>query len=115
MAVRGLQRAPLLALAAPDCLAHYATSFRTVEVNNAFYRLPEEATFARWRDTAPDDGELQQHVDIRSWRGRRGPASTEPPEATWVLARHRLKVTNAAVAPACIVTVRGHGACADGL
>ena len=36
-------------------LAHYASYFRTVEVNNAFYRLPEEAIFERWRDTTPDD------------------------------------------------------------
>jgi uncharacterized protein YecE (DUF72 family) len=36
-------------------LEHYAASFRTVEVNNAFYRLPERATFERWRDRTPDD------------------------------------------------------------
>jgi uncharacterized protein YecE (DUF72 family) len=36
-------------------LEHYAGSFRTVEVNNAFYRLPERTTFERWRDRTPDD------------------------------------------------------------
>ncbi len=36
-------------------LAHYAARFQTVEVNNAFYRLPEESTFERWRDSTPDD------------------------------------------------------------
>ena len=36
-------------------LEHYATTFATVEVNNAFYRLPERDTFARWRDRTPDD------------------------------------------------------------
>ena len=36
-------------------LGHYARHFRTVEVNNAFYRLPEAGTFARWRDSTPDD------------------------------------------------------------
>src|SRR5690606_19422012 len=29
-------------------LAHYATRFRTVEINSAFYRLPERDTFAAW-------------------------------------------------------------------
>ena len=33
--------------------AHYALSFDTVEINNSFYRLPDGATFARWRDQAP--------------------------------------------------------------
>jgi uncharacterized protein YecE (DUF72 family) len=36
-------------------LEHYAGQFATVEVNNAFYRLPERETFARWRDRTPDD------------------------------------------------------------
>ena len=36
-------------------LRHYAERFRTVEVNNAFYRLPEADTFRRWRDATPDD------------------------------------------------------------
>ncbi len=31
----------------------YASRFDTVELNNSFYRLPEKATFARWRDAAP--------------------------------------------------------------
>ena len=34
-------------------LEHYATEFDTVEVNNAFYRLPKRETFERWRDTLP--------------------------------------------------------------
>jgi uncharacterized protein YecE (DUF72 family) len=33
--------------------AHYALHFDTVEINNTFYRLPEAATFAKWRDRAP--------------------------------------------------------------
>jgi uncharacterized protein YecE (DUF72 family) len=36
-------------------LEHYATRFATVEVNNAFYRLPERDTFAQWRSRTPDD------------------------------------------------------------
>jgi uncharacterized protein YecE (DUF72 family) len=34
-------------------LSRYADEFTTVEVNNAFYRLPERAQFARWRDQTP--------------------------------------------------------------
>src|SRR3954470_22476493 len=36
-------------------LEHYAAAFGTVEVNNAFYRLPERATFEAWRGRTPDD------------------------------------------------------------
>jgi uncharacterized protein YecE (DUF72 family) len=36
-------------------LEHYATRFATVEVNNAFYRLPERDTFRQWRDRTPGD------------------------------------------------------------
>lgn len=36
-------------------LEHYAGAFATVEVNNAFYRLPERTTFEAWRDRTPDD------------------------------------------------------------
>ncbi|MFJ6938286.1 DUF72 domain-containing protein [Streptomyces sp. NPDC101132] len=35
-------------------LEEYARSFPTVESNNAFYRLPEEHTFAAWRERTPD-------------------------------------------------------------
>jgi len=35
-------------------LGHYAERFATVEVNNAFYRLPERPTFERWREQTPD-------------------------------------------------------------
>ncbi len=31
----------------------YAREFDTVEINNCFYRLPEEKTFQSWRDLAP--------------------------------------------------------------
>lgn len=36
-------------------LEHYADRFATVEVNNAFYRLPEPGTFEAWRDRTPPD------------------------------------------------------------
>ncbi|MCW2135857.1 Uncharacterized conserved protein YecE, DUF72 family [Actinoplanes cyaneus] len=35
-------------------LEHYAERFATVEVNNAFYRLPERETFAAWRERTPE-------------------------------------------------------------
>jgi uncharacterized protein YecE (DUF72 family) len=34
-------------------LGFYAERFGTVEVNNSFYRLPERATFERWREQTP--------------------------------------------------------------
>ena len=36
-------------------LGHYSARFATVEVNNAFYRLPEARTFAGWAAATPDD------------------------------------------------------------
>ena len=35
-------------------LERYSAEFPTVEVNNAFYRLPERSVFERWRDHTPD-------------------------------------------------------------
>jgi uncharacterized protein YecE (DUF72 family) len=34
-------------------LAWYAREFHTVEINNSFYRLPEEKTFKDWASTVP--------------------------------------------------------------
>lgn len=36
-------------------LEHHAEHFATVESNNAFYRLPEKATFEAWRERTPPD------------------------------------------------------------
>ena len=36
-------------------LSYYATHFRTVELNNPFYRLPTAEMFQRWRDSTPVD------------------------------------------------------------
>ncbi|MEN3357187.1 MAG: hypothetical protein V7637_1169, partial [Mycobacteriales bacterium] len=36
-------------------LEHYTGHFATVELNNAFYRLPERATFEGWRARTPSD------------------------------------------------------------
>ncbi|MDH6627375.1 uncharacterized protein YecE (DUF72 family) [Streptomyces sp. LBL] len=36
-------------------LEEYATRFATVEINNAFYRLPSRETFEAWRERTPPD------------------------------------------------------------
>ena len=36
-------------------LAHYLQHFDTVELNNSFYRLPTEESFAAWRDNTPEN------------------------------------------------------------
>jgi uncharacterized protein YecE (DUF72 family) len=36
-------------------LEHYQEFYATVESNNAFYRLPERATFEKWRERTPPD------------------------------------------------------------
>jgi uncharacterized protein YecE (DUF72 family) len=36
-------------------LGFYSERFATVESNNAFYRLPDRETFAKWRDATPSD------------------------------------------------------------
>ena len=36
-------------------LERFAEAFQVVEVNNAFYRLPEKSTFQKWRERTPDD------------------------------------------------------------
>lgn len=36
-------------------LEHYTQHFRTVELNNSFYRLPKREQFESWRDRTPDD------------------------------------------------------------
>jgi uncharacterized protein YecE (DUF72 family) len=40
-------------LSASKMLACYYQDFDTVEINNSFYKLPSEETFARWREQTP--------------------------------------------------------------
>ena len=40
-------------LPANEMLRYYAGHFRTVEINNTFYRMPAEAMLARWADEVP--------------------------------------------------------------
>ena len=35
-------------------LSHYSRHFKTVEINNSFYQLPNRETFAEWRKTVPE-------------------------------------------------------------
>jgi uncharacterized protein YecE (DUF72 family) len=42
-------------LAQSRWLDHYTERFRTVEVNNTFYHLPEASTFEKWRERTPAD------------------------------------------------------------
>jgi uncharacterized protein YecE (DUF72 family) len=42
-------------LPAREELGYYASHFRTVELNNPFYRLPTAEMFQRWRDNTPGD------------------------------------------------------------
>ena len=39
---------------ASQMLGYYASRLPTVEINNTFYRMPNEATVAAWRDEVPD-------------------------------------------------------------
>lgn len=38
----------------PSWLAYYGRRFPAVEINNSFYKLPEEKTLRTWRDAAPE-------------------------------------------------------------
>ncbi|WP_114779565.1 DUF72 domain-containing protein [Botryobacter ruber] len=38
-----------------DFTGHYIKHFKTVEINNSFYKLPAAETFANWRASVPDD------------------------------------------------------------
>lgn len=42
-------------LPAAKMLAFYASHFRSVEINNTFYRMPEEKTLLRWGSEVPDE------------------------------------------------------------
>ena len=96
----------------------YATRFDTVEINNSFYRLPEAATFARWRDEAPrqflfaikasrflthmkklkdPEGPLERFFANAQWLGRRaGPVLYQLPPR-WPLNLDRFERFLAAV------------------
>jgi uncharacterized protein YecE (DUF72 family) len=59
-----------------DWLRYFSERFRTVELNNSFYRLPEASSFVRWREETPDDfvvaAKMSRFRCRSSWRGRAG-------------------------------------------
>ena len=38
-----------------DMLAYYASNFRSVEINNSFYRMPAEKTLKQWTEQVPSE------------------------------------------------------------
>jgi uncharacterized protein YecE (DUF72 family) len=42
-------------LPASEMLRFYAQRFRTVEINNTFYRMPDETMLSRWSEQVPND------------------------------------------------------------
>ena len=66
-------------LPAREELGYFASRFRTVELNNPFYRLPTADMFERWRDSTPPDFQFavkaSRHIThIKRLRKRRGRA-----------------------------------------
>ena len=54
-----------------EFLAHYATRFRTVELNTTGYRIPGSDQFGRWAEQTPDGFQFAVKLDAH----RRGQAS----------------------------------------
>ncbi len=42
-------------IAAGDMLGYYGSRFRSVEINNTFYRMPRETTLVQWSEQVPDE------------------------------------------------------------
>jgi uncharacterized protein YecE (DUF72 family) len=63
-----------------DQLAWYAGRFRTVELNNPFYRPPSAETFARWAAAVPDDFTFAVKVTRVVSHSRRLHGAAEPLE-----------------------------------
>ena len=69
-------------------LAFYAASFDTVEVNNAFYRLPAADVFERWRDGTPDGFEVAVKASSYLTHNKRLRDPAEPVARLMTRARH---------------------------
>ena len=66
-------------------LEYYAQQFRSVEINSAFYRLPEPQTLRHWYDSTPDDfvfGLAPYSVEAYLELARPGSAATAKPDGT---------------------------------
>lgn len=65
-------------LRAADQLDWYAGRFRSVELNNPFYRVPTSETVARWRDSVPEDFRFAVKVNRELTHARRLRDTSEP-------------------------------------
>ncbi|MDA8357792.1 MAG: DUF72 domain-containing protein [Actinomycetota bacterium] len=75
-------------LATSKWLGFYTESFDTVEVNNAFYRLPSSETFARWRDSTPERFEIALKASSYLTHTKRLSEPKEPVHRFLTRARH---------------------------
>jgi uncharacterized protein YecE (DUF72 family) len=68
-------------LPARDFLGYYQQHFNSVEINNTFYRLPDEHTFLHWYETVPDDFVFSVKASryISHMKKLKDPAETVPP------------------------------------
>jgi uncharacterized protein YecE (DUF72 family) len=58
-------------LPAGEMLRFYGERFSTVEINNTFYRMPDETTLARWRDEVPGEFAFSLKVPRRITHDKR--------------------------------------------
>lgn len=65
-------------LAQKDWLTYYSDRFRSVEVNNVFYRLPEKTTFERWAAATAEDFQFSLKASRYLTHVLRLGAPTEP-------------------------------------
>jgi uncharacterized protein YecE (DUF72 family) len=75
-------------LATNDWLPFYAESFATVEVNNAFYRLPSAEVFDRWARLTPADFEMAVKASSYLTHNKRLRDPEEPVSRLMTRARH---------------------------
>lgn len=68
-------------------LEYFADRFPTVEVNNTFYRLPEESAFVRWRELTPRDFVVTVKASRYLTHIRRLREAREPLKLFWSRAR----------------------------
>lgn len=69
-------------------LEYYADAFDTVEVNNAFYRLPPADVFARWADILPQGFEMAVKASSYLTHNKRLRDPAEPVGRLMERARH---------------------------
>lgn len=75
-------------LATAGWLGFYAGRFATVELNNAFYRLPPAETFEHWRDATPDGFVMAVKASRYLTHVKRLRDPSEPVERLMDRARH---------------------------